>query len=144
MHLSRTARRVLAVVIALQAGLLTTVLGAGGADATAGCAAVTGHLVDNSTTVTAVFHVPTTCAEVSVLSWTAPDAEGGAPQHLVERKSADNVAPGDYQWTIAAPPAECFRQLDLRVPGRNVDSIVGGERRCSSSTPPAPAPKPPS
>lgn len=140
MHLSGTARRVLAVVIALQAGLLTTVLGAGGADATAGCAAVTGHLVDNSTTVTAVFHVPTTCAEVSVLSWMAPDAEGGAPQRLVERKSADNVAPGDYQWTIAAPPAECFRQLDLRVPGRNVDSIVGGARRCSSSTPPPPPP----
>jgi hypothetical protein len=143
MHLPGTVRRVLAVVIALQAGFLTTVLGAGGADATAGCAAVTGHLVDNSTSVTAVFHVPTTCAEVSVLSWMAPDAKGGDPQHLVARKSADNVAAGDYEWTIAAPPAECFRQLDLRVPGRNVDSIVGGEKRCSSSSPPPPTPKPP-
>ena len=42
MHLPGTVRRVLAVVIALQAGFLTTVLGAGGADATAGCAAVAG------------------------------------------------------------------------------------------------------
>ncbi|TML93073.1 MAG: hypothetical protein E6G06_03665, partial [Actinobacteria bacterium] len=77
MHLSGTAKRAIAVVIVLQAGLLTTVLGAGGADATAGCEGVTGHLVDNSTTVTAVFHVPSTCAEVSVLSWLAPDANGG-------------------------------------------------------------------
>jgi LPXTG-motif cell wall-anchored protein len=141
MHLSGTAKRAIAVLIVLQAGLLTTVLGAGGADATAGCEGVTGHLVDNSTTVTAVFHVPSTCAEVSVLSWLAPDATGGDPQHLVARKSADAVAPGDYRWTIAAPAAECFRQLDLRVPGRNVDSIVGGERLCSSSSPP---PRPPS
>ena len=142
MHLSGTAKRAIAVVIVLQAGLLTTVLGAGGADATAGCEGVTGHLVDNSTTVTAVFHVPSTCAEVSVLSWLAPDANGGDPQHLVARKSADAVAPGDYRWTIAAPAAECFRQLDLRVPGRNVDSIVGGERLCSSSSPPPRTPVP--
>ena len=140
MHLSGTAKRAIAVLIVLQAGLLTTVLGAGGADATAGCEGVTGHLVDDSTTVTAVFHVPSTCAEVSVLSWLAPDAKGGDPQHLVARKSADAVAPGDYRWTIAAPAAECFRQLDLRVPGRNVDSIAGGERLCSSSSP---APRPP-
>ena len=144
MHLSGTARRVIAVAIALQASLAITVLGAGGADAAAGCAGVTGHLVDHGTTVTAVFHVPTTCAEVSVLSWFATDAAGGQPQHLAGRKSADNVASGDYQWTIAAPPAACFRQLDLRVPGRNVDSIVGGDRRCSPSspTPPPPSPKP--
>jgi hypothetical protein len=142
MHLSGTARRVIAVAIALQASLATAVLGAGGADAAAGCAGVTGHLVDHGTTVTAVFHVPTTCAEVSVLSWIAPDPVGGQPQHLVERKSADDVAAGDYRWTIAAPPAACFRQLDLRVPGRNVDSIVGGERRCSPSSPNPPTTSP--
>ena len=136
MHLSGTVRRVIAVAIALQASLATTVLGAGGADAAAGCAGVTGHLVDNGTTVTAVFHVPTTCAEVSVLSWIAPDSRADS-RSTWPRKSADNVAAGDYQWTIAAPPAECFRQLDLRVPGRNVDSIVGGE---NGARPRAPTP----
>ena len=48
---------------------------------------------------------------------------------------------GRYQWTIAAPPRTCYRQLDLRVSGRNIDSIKGGDHRCSSSTSRTSAPK---
>src|SRR4029079_1683856 len=98
------------------------------------CAHVTGFLDDHGHTVTAVFHVPVTCEEVSVLSWYASGPDGQDPQQLLQRVSRDNVAPGDYQWTIAAPARRCFRQLDLRVPGRNVDSIVGGTEVCSEST----------
>jgi hypothetical protein len=136
MERSRIARRFAAAAFAFQAGLALTVWGAAGAKASpASCDGVTGHLVDHGTTVTAVFDVPTTCEEVSVLSWFAAGPHGEHPQVFLDRIGHDNVAPGHYEWTIAAPPPECFRQLDLRVPGRNVDSIVGGQHRCAASSP---------
>jgi len=64
----------------------------------------------------AVFDVPTTCEEVSVLSWFAAGPHGEQPQVFLDRIGHDNVATGHYEWTIAAPPPECFRQLDLRNP----------------------------
>lgn len=96
-----------------------------------GCDSVTGELIDHGTTVTARFHVETTCEEVSVLSFFASGPSGEYPQVFLDRRNAHDVAPGDYEWTIAAPPPECFRQLDLRVPDRNVDVIVGGEQECA-------------
>ena len=139
MERSRTARRLAAAALAFHAGVALTVWGAAGAEAGSGssCDAVTGHLVDHGTTVTGVFDVPSTCEEVSVLSWFAAGPDGEQPQVFLDRIGHDNVAPGHYEWTIAAPPPECFRQLDLRVPGRNVDSIVGGEHQCQSTPPPS-------
>jgi len=103
------------------------------------CTGVTGHLNDHGATVTAVFDVPTACDEVSVLSWYAAGPEARDPQVLLERYNQENVSAGHYKWKIAAPPPECFRQLDLRVPGRNVDSIVSGEHLCSTTTRPTTA-----
>jgi hypothetical protein len=143
MILSRSVRYV--VTIAFAAGATTVMLGAEAAHAgPSGCAQITGHLADHGRTVTAIFHVPVTCEEVSVLSWFASGPDGQEPQKLLDRVSQDNVPPGDYRWTIAAPPAKCFRQLDLRVPGHNVDSFQGGRRLCSSSTSPTTAPTVPS
>lgn len=131
---SRTLLQSVAAAAALIAGL-TLSSGPAAADGHAnGCAGVTGELIDNGTTVTAKFHVETTCEEVSVLSFYASGPHGEDPQFFLDRQSADDVPKGDYEWTIAAPAAECFRQLDLRVPGRNVDSIVGGEHECSTTS----------
>ena len=135
---SRIARRFAAAAIAVHAGLALTMWGStgAGADDPSNCDGVTGELIDHGTTVTGVFDVPTTCDKVSVLSFFAPGPNGEYPQVFLDRIGHENVAPGHYEWTIAAPPPECFRQLDLRVPNRNVDSIVGGERLCEESTPP--------
>lgn len=92
---------------------------------------VTGHLVATPGHVTAVFHVAETCREVSLLSWLAPDAHAGNPQVLYDRRSQSDVAPGDYRWTITTPPPGCYFQYDLRVPGHNVDAILGGTKKCS-------------
>jgi hypothetical protein len=133
-NLSRILRQLAAA--ALAASATTLVLGVGGAAADASsCDGVTGFLDDHGRTVTAVFHVPSPCDKVSVLSWFAVGPDGEYPQELLEWFGRENVPPGDYQWTIAAPPRRCFRQLDLRVPGRNVDSIVGGRELCSSTAP---------
>ena len=142
MERSRTARRLAAAALAFQAGIALTVWGAAGAEAGSGgsCDGVTGHLVDHGTTVTGVFDVPSTCEEVSVLSWFAAGPHAEQPQVFLDRIGHDNVAPGHYEWTITAPPPECFRQLDLRVPGRNVDSIVGGEHECQPTPPPSAGP----
>ena len=138
MNLSSAARYV--VTLALATGATTILLGTGSAAASSsGCERVTGHLDDHGKTVIAVFHVPVTCQKVSVLTWYAPGPHGEEPQTLLDYKGRDDVAPGDYEWTLAAPPRKCFRQLDLRVPGRNVDSSVGGKQLCSSSTPPTTA-----
>ena len=140
----RTARRSLAVAFTVLAGLATAGLGSASAYASPGtnpesCTGVTGHLNDHGATVTAVFDVPTACDEVSVLSWYAAGPEARDPQVLLERYNQENVSAGHYKWKIAAPPPECFRQLDLRVPGRNVDSIVSGEHLCSTTTRPTTA-----
>lgn len=137
-----TARCSLAVALTVLAGLAIAGLGGASAHASPGtnpksCTGVTGHLEDHGATVTAVFDVPTACDEVSVLSWYAAGPDAEEPQVLLERHSQENVSAGHYEWTIEAPPPECFRQLDLRVPGRNVDSIVGGEQPCSNSPTPA-------
>jgi hypothetical protein len=136
MDRSRIARRFAAAALAIHAGLALTVWGTAGAgaDEAGSCDGVTGELVDHGTTVTGVFDVPSTCDKVSVLSWFAAGPHGEYPQEFLDRIGHENVAPGHYEWTITAPPPECFRQLDLRVPNRNVDSIVGGERLCEEST----------
>ena len=120
MERSRNARRLAAAALAFHVGVALTLWGAAGAEAGSGgsCDGVTGRLVDHGTTVTGVFDVPSTCEEVSVLSWFAAGPNGEQPQVFLDRIGHDNVAPGHYEWTIAAPPPECFRQLDLRVPGR--------------------------
>jgi hypothetical protein len=132
---SRTSRMLLAAAVAILAGLTISsgdfAVAKEGSD---GCDTVTGELIDHGTTVTARFHVATTCEEVSVLSFFASGPHGEYPQVFLDRQSADDVAPGDYEWTIEAPPPECFRQLDLRVPGRNVDVIVGGNEECKPTT----------
>ena len=142
MERSRTARRLAAAALAFHVGVALTLWGAAGAEAGSGgsCDGVTGRLVDHGTTVTGVFDVPSTCEEVSVLSWFAAGPNGEQPQQFLDRIGHDNVAPGHYEWTITAPPPECFRQLDLRVPGRNVDSIVGGEHECQPTPPPPSGP----
>jgi LPXTG-motif cell wall-anchored protein len=85
--------------------------------------------------------VPANCAEVSVLSWHASGPGGQDPKQPLDRVSRDDVGVGRYRWTVAAPPRSCYRQLDLRVSGRTIDSIKGGDHRCSSSTSRTSAPK---
>ena len=131
---SRILCKSVAAAAALVAGLALAPAGPAAAKPSDGCDSVTGELIDHGTTVTAKFHVATTCAKVSVLSWYAAGPHGEYPQDFLDRIGEENVAPGDYEWTIEAPPAECFRQLDLRVPNRNVDSIVGGDHECSTTS----------
>jgi hypothetical protein len=128
---SRTSRTLLAAAVAILTGLaISSGDFAAAKEEPDGCDTVTGELIDHGTTVTARFHVETTCAKVSVLSFFAVGPHGEYPQVFLDRIGQENVPPGDYEWTIEAPPPECFRQIDLRVPDRNVDVIVGGEKLC--------------
>src|SRR5438445_12827929 len=81
-------------LVGLVVGLFVALLVIGPLPANGDTSCASGHLSVGDGAVSAGFHVSATCAEVSLLSWAAPDAHGGRPQRLVDRRSATDVAPG--------------------------------------------------